>query len=48
MKLEASPVGDNSGMAHMQNQLVALMIQLAYIKEGERETRIGLVHKIHD
>jgi hypothetical protein len=37
MKLEASPVGDNNGMAQIQNQLAALTIQLEEITKGKEK-----------
>ena len=41
MKLETAPVEDNSGIAQIQAQLVAMALQL-------RESRRGLVHTMSD
>jgi hypothetical protein len=37
MKLEASPVGDGTGMAQVQSQLVVLMIQLSELMKGKEK-----------
>jgi hypothetical protein len=37
MKLESSPVGDSGGMAQVQTQLVALMIQLEELTKGKEK-----------
>jgi len=44
MKLEASPLGDDAGMAHVQSQLVALRIQLSEItKEKEKREHLWCI-----
>jgi hypothetical protein len=36
-KLEASPIGDNGRMAHVQRQLDNLIIQLAELTKGKEK-----------
>jgi hypothetical protein len=37
MKLEASPVGDNGGMAQVQTQLFSLTVQLEELTKGKEK-----------